>query len=143
MTTIRVLGVAAVGCMCLLAGCSSASSTASSSKATGATTTVIAAGNKAAFCADTATLNKSSGAASTPAELLALFKASGSTLNDFQLQAPPQIKADASALTKAVTVAIAAGDASNFADPALQTAGKNVDTFCGQNSDGTRVTGSY
>jgi hypothetical protein len=127
--------------MCLLGACSSASSTASGSKATGATTTVTTAGDKTAFCADNAILDKAGAAANTPAELLTLFKGNVNTLNDFDLKAPAQIKADADALTKAATAAIAAGDASNFAAPALQTAGSNVDSFCGQNSDGTPASG--
>jgi hypothetical protein len=100
------------------------------------------AGDKTAFCADNATLDAATAAAKQPSDLIPIFKANQSTLADFQAKAPSDIVASAGPLAVAANNAISSGDASAFATQAIMDDGAKVDAFCGQNSDGTPVSGA-
>lgn len=98
------------------------------------------AGNKTAFCADNATLDKAMVGVQQPSDLIPIFKANQATLSDFQAQAPSDIVSSAGPLAIAANHAITSGDASAFASQALVDDGTKVDAYCGQNSDGTPVS---
>jgi hypothetical protein len=98
------------------------------------------AGDKTAFCADNATLDKATSVAQQPSDLVPILKTNQSVIDDFQAKAPSEIVNDAGTLVQAAKNAITSGDASAFASAAVQTAGKNVDGFCGQNADGSPAT---
>ncbi len=74
------------------------------------------------------------------ADLVPIFQANQATISDFDSKAPPEIKVDADALTTAAQGAITSKDASAFTTPALQASGTRVDTYCGQNADGSPAT---
>ena len=140
VTTKRSVGLflAGAACITVLGACGSSSSSATASS----DTTAAATGDKVAFCADNATLDKASAGASTPAELVPLLKTNQSTISDFGDKAPADIRSDAMILVTAANNAITSGDATGFTTTAVQTAGQSVDTYCGQNSDGSPVSGS-
>ena len=102
--------------------------------------TPLVTGDKAGFCADNAKLDKATSVATTPADLLPILKANQATIADLASKTPSDIKTDADTLVKAAQTAIANNDASGFSDPGLQSAGKNVDAYCGQNPDGSPLT---
>ena len=99
------------------------------------------AGDKTAFCADNAILDAATGAAQQPSDLIPIFKANQATLADFQAKAPSDIVSSAGPLAVAANNAIATGDASAFATQAIMDDGTKVDAYCGQNPDGTPVSG--
>ena len=101
----------------------------------------VGGGDKAGFCADNAVLDKATAVATQPSDLIAIFKDNEDTLARFRTKAPAEIINDAGTLAKAANDAVASGDASNFLDPVIVAAGKKVDGFCGQNSDGSPATG--
>ncbi len=100
------------------------------------------AGDMAAFCNDNAILDQATAAAQQPSDLIAIFKANQSTIADFQAKAPSAIVASAGPLAIAANNAISTGDASAFTTPAIMADGVAVDTYCGQNSDGTPIGSS-
>jgi hypothetical protein len=97
-------------------------------------------GDKTAFCNDNATLDKAFSGIQNAADFLTALKANQATVDDFDKNTPPDIKADASVLVTAAHTAISANDASGFQAAAVATAGTNVDNYCGQNPDGTPAT---
>lgn len=97
------------------------------------------AGDKTAFCSDNATLDKATAAAQQPSDLIPIFKANQSTLDDFQAKAPSDIVSSAGPLAVAANHAVATGDASAFATQAIMDDGTKVDAYCGQNPDGTPI----
>jgi hypothetical protein len=100
------------------------------------------AGNMTKFCNDNAILDRATSAAKVPSDLIAIFKANVSTLNDFQATAPSRIVDDAGTLVHAARVAVNSGSAKAFTTSAIVKAGERVDAFCGQNADGSPVGGS-
>jgi hypothetical protein len=99
------------------------------------------AGNMAAFCNDNAILDQATAAAQQPSDLVPIFKANESTIDDFQAKAPSAIVSSAGPLAVAAKNAISTGDASAFATQAIMADGTAVDAYCGQNSDGSPITG--
>ncbi|MCU1343919.1 MAG: hypothetical protein JWL70_185 [Acidimicrobiia bacterium] len=97
-------------------------------------------GDKAAFCADNAILNKATAAVTKAEDLPAILKANAATIDDFRTKAPPAIIDAAGTLAKAAKDAATSGDAKAFNDPAIEDAGKKVDAFCSVNSGGTPAT---
>lgn len=98
-------------------------------------------GNKTTFCNDNATLDKATAAATQPSDLVQIFKDNSSVVSDFEAEAPADIISDASTLANAAKAAISSGDATTFTNQSLVDAGKKVDAYCGQNSDGSPLTG--
>ncbi len=131
---IRFLGAGLV-CATLISACSSGTSS------TGSTTSTASAGDKTAFCNDNATLDKASSGVQQPSDLIPVLKANQATINDFKANAPSDIASSADALVTAANSAIASGDASGFTTQAIQDAGTKVDAYCGQNPDGTPISG--
>jgi hypothetical protein len=103
---------------------------------------VAGAGNKVAFCSDNAQLDQATSAAHQAADLVPIFKANRSLLRDFQSKAPSAIVNQAGVLVLAAEHAIRSGDASAFNTSSVVNAGKLVDAYCGQNSDGSTTTSS-
>ncbi|HVB93090.1 MAG TPA: DUF4333 domain-containing protein [Acidimicrobiales bacterium] len=99
------------------------------------------AGDKTAFCNDNAILDKATSVAQQPSDLIPIFKANQSTINDFQATAPSDIVASAGPLAIAAINAISSGDATAFTTQAIMADGTAVDAYCGQNPDGTPITG--
>jgi hypothetical protein len=131
---IRFLGAGLV-CATLISACSSGTSS------TGSTTSTAAAGDKTAFCNDNAILDKASSAVQQRSDLIPVLKANQATINDFKANVPSDIASSADTLVSAANNAIASGDVSAFGTPAIQDAGTKVDAYCGQNADGTPVSG--
>jgi hypothetical protein len=130
---VRFLGTGLV-CATLISACSSGSGSTGS-------TTSSASGDKTAFCNDNATLDKASSPVQQPSDLIPVLKANQATINDFKANAPSDIASSADALVTAANNAIASGDASGFTTQAIQAAGTKVDAYCGQNPDGTPISG--
>jgi ABC-type oligopeptide transport system substrate-binding subunit len=114
-----------LSCTSVLAACGSSSSSSSSSSS----------GNKAAFCADDQKLDSVNANASTPSAVLALLKANQSTIDDLAKQAPPDIASDANTVVQATDKAISSGDVTGMTSSDVQTAGNNIDSYCGISSD--------
>lgn len=93
--------------------------------------------NKAKFCHDNAILDRATSAAKTVADLVPIFIDNEMTLLDFQATAPSKIVVSAGTLVHAAKDAINSGNASAFTTRALTNADQAVDTFCGQNADGS------
>jgi hypothetical protein len=102
----------------------------------------INAGDKTTFCRDNATLDKATSVTTKPSDLIAVFEANKSTIDEFQATAPPAIVKDAGTLAQAVSAAIRSGNADAFTTKAVARAGRNVDAYCQQNPDGTPGTTS-
>ena len=98
------------------------------------------AGDKVAFCTDNAKIDQATSGAHQPSDLVPIFKANQSLLNDFQAKAPSAIVSQAGVLVLAADHAIRSGDASAFTTATVENAGKKVDAFCGQNTDGSTST---
>lgn len=103
---------------------------------------VAGAGDKAAFCRDNAQLDQATATARQSSDLIPIFKANRSLLNDFQSKAPSAIVDQAGVLVLAANHAISSGDASAFTTSKVVNAGKRVDAYCGQNADGSTTTSS-
>jgi hypothetical protein len=97
----------------------------------------INAGDKTTFCRDNATLDKATSVATKPSDLIAIFEANKGTIDEFQATAPPAIVKDAGTLAQAASAAIRSGKTDPFTTKAVARAGRNVDTYCQQNPDGT------
>ncbi len=95
--------------------------------------------NKVKFCQDNATLDHLSAPARTFAQLVAILKANEATISDFQSTAPADIVVSAGRLVQAARDAVTTGKQSTFVNTKVETAGKKVDAYCGQNSDGTPI----
>jgi hypothetical protein len=100
----------------------------------------VGAGDKQAFCADNVKLSQATAGAQQPSDLVPIFKANQSLLNDFQAKAPAAIVSQAGILVLAANHAISSGDASAFTTATVEKAGKKVDAYCGQNADGSTST---
>jgi hypothetical protein len=100
-------------------------------------------GDKAAFCADNKALDEASAGATQASDLPPILKANLATIDDFRTKAPADIVDVAGTLAKVATDAAASGDASAFNDQAIADAGKKVDAYCGQNSDGSPVDSGF
>jgi hypothetical protein len=87
--------------------------------------------NKATFCADNATIEKATSAATTPAQLIAAFSANQSTILEFQATAPSKIVAQAAKLVQAARLAVQGNSTKPFMTNAVNQAGLAVDKFCG------------
>ena len=98
-------------------------------------------GDKAAFCSDNSTLDKAFGAAKQPSDVLPILKANKSLIDDFRMKAPADIINDAGTMAKGATDAINANDPTAITTPEFAAAGKAVDTYCGQNPDGSPIAG--
>lgn len=94
-------------------------------------------GDKTTFCSDNAKLDQATAGASQPSDLVPLFKANQSHIDDFEAEAPSDIINDASTLANAAKAAIQSGDASAFGTSAIAAAGTKVNAYCGQNADGS------
>jgi hypothetical protein len=95
------------------------------------------AGDKVAFCSDNAKLDQATVGAQQASDLVPIFKANQSLLNDLQAKAPSAIVSQAGILVLAADHAITSGDASAFSTSTVVAAGKKVDAYCGQNADGS------
>jgi hypothetical protein len=102
----------------------------------------IQAGDRTTFCRDNATLDKATLGATKPSDLIAIFKANKSTIDEFQATAPPAIVKDAGTLAQAAATAIRSGNASAFTTKAVARAARTTDAYCHQNADGTPATTS-
>jgi hypothetical protein len=122
----------------LLTGCGSSSSSSSTETSTGSTS---ASGDKATFCQDNSTIDKATSAATTPDKQLAALKDNQSTITDFANTAPSDIKTQADVLVSTATDAISANSAAGLSDPKFVDAGKAVDAYCGQQSNGEPIAG--
>jgi hypothetical protein len=122
--------VVPVALVTLLAGCGSSSSTSSS------------VASKASFCAANATLDKATGSVKTPDELLAALKANRSAIDAFQKSAPSAISAEAQVLVNGANAAIKANSVAAFNTQKFATAGQAVDTYCGQQANGSSSQGA-
>jgi hypothetical protein len=141
--TARVLSVSglATAALCgLVVGCggSSSSSTSSTGSTAPTTTTTASVADKIAFCKDNAALDKATVDATTATEALAALKTNEATIDDFARVAPAEIKAQADVLAGDAKKAITANDPSVFsADAQFAKAGPLVDSYCGEQSNGT------
>ena len=95
------------------------------------------AGDNVAFCRDNARLDQATSGARQPSDLVPIFRANQSLLDDFQAKAPAAIVDQAGILVLAADRAIRSGDASSFTSAAVVAAGKKVDAYCGQNANGS------
>lgn len=143
----RVLAFAvALVALAALAACSSSSKSSSSSSSTSSSSSKSnssstsgsasagAAADKAAFCQDNADLDAASKDVTTPDQLVQVFKANASKLDDFLKHAPDEVKADADTLVTAAKQVVADNKADALDSPAVQAAGDHVNTFCGSSS---------
>jgi hypothetical protein len=98
--------------------------------------------DKAKFCLDTASLNRSAAVVGTPdtasksARLLVVFKGNRATLDHFVKVAPNAIRSDARLLAETINAAVKANSLSGLSQAA--GVGQRVADYCGQNADGTR-----
>jgi hypothetical protein len=95
------------------------------------------AGDKVAFCHDNALLDQATSGARQASDLVPVFRANQSLLDDFQAKAPAAIVTQAGILVLAADRAIRSGNASAFTTPTVVAAGQKVDAYCGQNGDGS------
>ncbi|HET9104915.1 MAG TPA: hypothetical protein VFN55_16305 [Solirubrobacteraceae bacterium] len=130
-TTLRRAAVS-LAAVIMLAGCGSSSSSS--------TQTAVAA-SKATFCRDNATIDKATASATTAPDLLKGLKATQSAITEFGHAAPAAISAQAKLLVDGANAAIKANDASGFATAKFVAAGKAVNSYCGQQADGSPVSG--
>ena len=116
--------VTSVAALTMLFGCSKSSSSA----------------DKATFCNDNAVIDKAGaalGANATPDQVVAVIKSHQSTVDEFLKTAPSDIKADAQILVDAANAAVTTNKPDALGSANVQAAGKRVDTYCGQNADGS------
>ena len=97
------------------------------------------AANKATFCADNAAIDRATAPAQTLGDLIPIFEANQSTLNEFQGTAPPKVVKQAGTLVHAARVAVTTGNAKAFGTRSIQKAEQQVALFCGQNADGSPI----
>jgi hypothetical protein len=107
-----------------LAGCGGSSGNSSSA----------AVASKTKFCADNAKLDKATASVSSLDGLLKSLKANQSTIDDFGRVAPGAIKAQALVLVSESDAAIKANSATGIDAKKFGTAGKAVDTYCGEST---------
>jgi hypothetical protein len=100
------------------------------------------AGDKVAFCSDNAKIDQATSGAQQASDLVPIFKANLSLLNELQAKAPSAIVSQAGMLVVAAHRAITSGDASAFSTSTVVAAGKKVDAYCGQNADGSPSSAS-
>jgi hypothetical protein len=98
------------------------------------------AGDKVAFCTDNAKLNQATSGVHQASDLVPIFKANRSLLDEFQAKAPSAIVDQAGTLVLVANHAITSGDASALTTPPVLAAGRTVDAYCGQNADGSPTT---
>jgi hypothetical protein len=118
-----------VALVMLLVGCGSSSSTKSKV-------------SKADFCAANATLDKATASVKTPAQLLEALKSHQSAIDEFAQSAPSAINAQAQVLVKGANAAIKANSVTAFNTQTFATAGQAVDTYCGEQANGSASPGS-
>jgi basic membrane lipoprotein Med (substrate-binding protein (PBP1-ABC) superfamily) len=132
MRKFSILALGPVIVVLLFAGCGSSSSSSSST----------AAASKASFCADNAKLDKATNSATNIQALLKDLKENLPTVKDFLATAPAAIKAKAQVLATEAETAIKSGNPSGFGNPKFASAGKAVDSFCGESAAGSTSTTS-
>jgi hypothetical protein len=93
----------------------------------------FAAGKGSGFCADEAALSSGLGNAATPADALSFLKANQAKITDFAANIPSAVQSDGQTLVAAANAALAANDGTLIQTQAVQTAGNNVDLYCGVN----------
>jgi hypothetical protein len=93
----------------------------------------FAAGKGSGFCADEAAISAGLGSASTPADAVTFLQANQAKVNDFAANIPAAVQSDAQSLVAAAQAAVAANDGTLIQTQAVQTAGNNVDLYCGVN----------
>ena len=93
----------------------------------------FAAGKGSKFCNDEAAISAGLGNAATPADAVAYLVANQAKINDFAANIPALVQSDAQSLVTAARAAIAANDGTLMQTQAVQTAGNNVDLYCGVN----------
>ena len=91
------------------------------------------AGKGSTFCADEAAISSGLGNAASPADALAFLKANQAKITDFAANIPSAVQSDAQSLVTAANAAIAANDGTLIETQAVNTAGNNVDLYCGVN----------
>jgi hypothetical protein len=107
----------------------------------GATPTASGAASKAAFCRDNAAIDQAAtGGFGSPGALLTYFKTNPGVIDDFGRNAPSDIQADAQFLVNAVHAAIDTNNATSVSSADVAAAGARVDSYCGQNANGTQIT---
>jgi hypothetical protein len=127
-----VVGLAAAACGS--SGSNNASSSTSSSTS--------APANKTAFCAGNVTIDKASANTSSSAEFLAVLKANTAALDALESNAPAgKIGTEAKALVSFARNAVATNNASLLDSPpaSLNSAGADIDTYCGVTGSGDPV----
>lgn len=120
-----------------LTGCSSSKSADSSTVSGGDTgsSSASADGNKAALCELNSQLDAATNNASTPADLLAAFKAHDAQFDQLLADAPSAIRADVQILVTGARKAEQANDVTPLQnDAAFAAAGQHLDAFCGVSS---------
>ncbi len=131
-TLVFFVGMAAVGV------------TACSSNSSSPTTTASASATKAAFCGFNTTLDKASSTVTSAADLLTVLKANTAALNGFANNIPSgSIQAQAQALVAAARAAVAANNVNSLNDPSFAADGAAVDTFCGEQGNGTALPADF
>jgi hypothetical protein len=90
-------------------------------------------GKGSGFCADEAAISAGLGNAATPADAITFLKANQAKINDFAANIPAAVQSDAQSLVTAAQAAVAANDGTLIQTQAVQTAGNNVDLYCGVN----------
>jgi hypothetical protein len=93
----------------------------------------FAAGKGSTFCADEAFISSGLGNAAAPADAITFLKANQAKIADFAANIPSAVQSDAQSLVAAANAALAANDGTLIQTQAVQTAGNNVDLYCGVN----------
>ncbi len=92
---------------------------------------------KSAFCAANVKLDKASANVTSDAGFLAVLKANSADLDALDNNAPAgKVGQEVRALVKAARAAVAAGNANALNSPSLDSAGSDVDTYCGVDGNG-------
>jgi hypothetical protein len=135
--TSSVLGTVVLGAVALgAAACSSSPGAGTAAPTVHAT--------KAAFCADNAKLDMASANATSASAFLSVLRKDTGVLDNFAANIPDTgIRPDAQKLVTAARAALATNNADNFASAPLVAAGASVDSYCGEQSDGTPLPADF
>jgi hypothetical protein len=105
---------------------------------------VTAQNVKAVFCQDNAMLSKESASATSSADFVSILRTDTAAVNGFAHNIPSAgIRSDAEKLVAATRSSLASNNASAFNAPDVVAAGAHVDTYCGQQSDGSPLPKNF
>jgi hypothetical protein len=117
---------------------------ACSSSPTSSTATTSTASTRAAFCSANDSLDKAGANVTSAAGFLAVLKQSSATLDELEKDAPAgKLGQDVRALVKGAKAAVASNNANDLNNPALNSAGADLDTYCGVDGDGNPLPADF